>query len=122
MLHMEEVRRVMRPAVMFHIRQQSWGLVAGRLNDPTVEPRQSLFHEFLPGVRTAGPPPLLQQNIVAPGLEPHQAYPPRKGFILRQRDVLRWHRTRQPRTLLAAGPHDLLFKATGCPGLGAVGS
>src|SRR5262249_12162849 len=39
MLHMEEVRRVMRPEVLFHIRQQAWGLIAGRLDHLTVESR-----------------------------------------------------------------------------------
>ena len=50
MLHMEEVRRVMRPEVMFNIRQQARGLIAGRLDHLTVEPRKGLLHERLPGV------------------------------------------------------------------------
>src|SRR5262249_39629718 len=35
-LHMEDIRRVMRPQVMFNVRQQSRGLIAGRLDDLTV--------------------------------------------------------------------------------------
>jgi hypothetical protein len=73
MLHMEEVRRVMRPQVVLNIRQQAWGFITGRLNHFTVEPQQSLFHEFLPGVLIACLRRLLQQNIVAHGLNPHQA-------------------------------------------------
>ena len=42
MLHMEEVRRVMRPEVMFHIRQQARRFIAGRLDDLTVETRKRL--------------------------------------------------------------------------------
>jgi hypothetical protein len=73
MLPMAEVRRVRRPEVMCNIRQQSWGLVAGRLHDPTVEPRQSLFHECLPGVLSACLRRLLQHNRVAHRRDPHQA-------------------------------------------------
>jgi hypothetical protein len=37
MLHMEEVRRMMCPQVMFHIRQKARRFITGRLNHPTVE-------------------------------------------------------------------------------------
>jgi len=50
MLHMEEVRRVMRPQVMFHRRQQSWCLIARRLHHPTVETRKGLLHVRMPRV------------------------------------------------------------------------
>jgi len=36
--------------VMFHIRQQPWGLIAGRLDDCTVETHKRLLHESIPGV------------------------------------------------------------------------
>jgi hypothetical protein len=62
MLHMEEVRRVMRPKVMCHIRQQAWCLIACRLDYLTVETDKGLFHEFLPGVLIACLCRLLQQN------------------------------------------------------------
>jgi len=48
MLHMEEVRRVMRPEVMGNIHQQSWGRIAGRLHHPTGETRKSLRHQRIP--------------------------------------------------------------------------
>jgi hypothetical protein len=40
MLPMEEVRRVLRPEVLFHRRQPAWGLIAGRLDPLTGAPGQ----------------------------------------------------------------------------------
>src|SRR5712692_5437961 len=76
MLHMEQVRRVMCPQVMFNIGQQTWRFIAGGLNHATVEPRQSLLHERLPGVLVAALGRLLQENVVALGVHRHQAKPP----------------------------------------------
>ena len=112
MLHMEEVRRVMRPKVMFNIRQQARGFIAGRLDDLTVETRQGLLHQRMPGVLIACLGRLLQNNVVAHGLHPHQAKPACKRFILRQRDVFGGHLLRQTRALLLAVRHDRFFHVT----------
>jgi hypothetical protein len=112
MLHMEEVRRVMRPKVMCHIRQQAWCLIACRLDYLTVETDKGLFHEFLPGVLIACLCRLLQQNIVAHGLDTDEAQTARKGFIVCQRDCFRRHFVSQPLALFAAVRHDCFFNAT----------
>src|SRR6266571_3072303 len=64
MLHMEDVRRVMRPQVMLNIRQQSRGLITGRLNDRAVETRKGRLHERVPGVLIARRCQLFQENVV----------------------------------------------------------
>ena len=102
----------MRPEVMFHIRQQAWGFIAGRLDHLTVETRQGLLHQRMPGVLIACLGRLLQHNVVAHGLDPHQAQTARKRFILRQRDVFGGHLVRQTRALLVAVRHDRLFHVT----------
>ncbi len=53
MLHMEHIRRVMRPKVMFNVREKSWGLITGRLNHLTVKTRKGLLHQLVPGVLIA---------------------------------------------------------------------
>jgi hypothetical protein len=54
MLHMEEVRRVMGPKVMRHIRQQNWRFIACGLHNVTMETRERLRHEGMPRVLLAG--------------------------------------------------------------------
>jgi hypothetical protein len=71
MLHMKEVRRVMRPKVMFNIGQQAWCFVACGLDDLTVEPRQRLLHQPLPRVVIAGVGCLLQDDVIAHRLRRH---------------------------------------------------
>ena len=102
----------MRPEVMFHIRQQARGFITGRLDHLAVESRQGLLHQRLPGVVIPCLGRLLQHNVVAHGLDPHQTEPTRKGFILRHRDVFARHLVRQPRALLVAVCHDGLFHMT----------
>ena len=53
MLDMEEVRRVMCPQVMFHIREESRGFITGRLNDLAMKAGKGLFHQDMPGVLIA---------------------------------------------------------------------
>ena len=53
MLHMEKVRRVMRPQVRFHRGQQARGCITGRLDHPAVEVRQRLLHVRMPCVLIA---------------------------------------------------------------------
>jgi hypothetical protein len=50
MLHMEEIRRVMRPQVVFNIGEKARGLIACRLDDVTVEAGKGRRHQCLPGV------------------------------------------------------------------------
>jgi|KBSSwiStaDraftv2_1062776.scaffolds.fasta_scaffold541513_1 hypothetical protein len=71
MLHMAQVRHVMRPEVMFHIREQARCLIAGRLDLLAVELRKSLHHARLLGSRISSLGCLFQQNIVAHSLHPH---------------------------------------------------
>ena len=82
MLDMEEVRRVMRPQGLFHLRQQAWGLIAGRLDHLTVESRQGRLHARLPGVVIPRLGRLLYNNVVAHRLDPHQTEPTRQGLSL----------------------------------------
>ena len=77
----------MRPEVMFHIRQQAWGFIAGRLDHLAVETRKGRLHAGLPGVVIPRLGRLLQHNVVAHRLDPHQTQTARKGFILRHRDL-----------------------------------
>ena len=91
MLHMEEVRRVMRPEVMFHIRQQARRFIAGRLDHLTVETRKRLLHQRMPRVLIAAVGRLLQDNVVALGFHRHQAQPAGKRFILANGDVFGGH-------------------------------
>jgi hypothetical protein len=112
MLHMEDVRRVMRPKAMGNIRQKSRRLITRRLHDLTVEPRKSLLHQRIPRVVIARLRRLLQQNIVAHRLYTHQRQTTGKGFILRQRDVFGWHLMSQTRTLFVAVRHYGFFHAT----------
>ncbi len=82
MLHMEKVRRVMRPQVMFNIGQKPRSLIACRLDDPTVKTRKGMLHEGMPGVLIACESRLLQDNVVAHGVHPHQRQTACKRFIL----------------------------------------
>ena len=41
---------MMRPQVMFHIREESRGFITGRLNDLAMQAGQGLFHQGMPGV------------------------------------------------------------------------
>ena len=53
MLDMEEVRRVMCPQVMFHIREESRGFITGRLHDLAMQAGKGLVHQGMPGVLIA---------------------------------------------------------------------
>src|SRR2546422_2102645 len=81
MLHMEEVRRVMRPKVVFNIGQKPWSLITGRLNDRAVETRKGRRHERVPGVVITRRCQLFQENGVAHGFYAHQAQTAWKRFI-----------------------------------------
>ena len=109
---MEEVRRVMRPKVMGHVCQKPRGLIAGRLDNWTVETRQGLLHQRLPGVLISRLGRLLQHHGVAHRLDANRTETTRTGFILRHRDLFGGHLVRQPRALLVAVHHDGLFHAT----------
>ncbi len=50
---MEDIRRVMRPEVMFNICEQAWGFITGRLDHLTVETRKGLRHALPPGILIA---------------------------------------------------------------------
>ena len=53
MLHMEQVRRVMGPKVMFIIREESRGFITGRLNALAMQASKGVFHQGMPGVLIA---------------------------------------------------------------------
>jgi hypothetical protein len=121
MLHMKQIWRVMGPKVLGNIRQSARGFIAGGLHDLTVETREGLLHEFLPGVLIACLGRLLQENVVAHRLDPHQAQTARKRFILRQRHRFGGHLVRQTGTLLVAVRHDRVFHTTVDLLLGPIG-
>jgi len=52
--------------------------------------RQSAGHQLVPGVLIACLCGVLQEDIVAHRLDGHQAQSTGEGFILRDRDILRW--------------------------------
>ena len=112
MLHMEEVRRVMRPKVVFHIREKSRGFITGRLAPLAGETRKGLFHQGMPGVLSPCLRRLLQEHVVAHRLDPHQAQTSRTRFLLRQREVFGGHLVSQTRAFRLAVCHDGLFHAT----------
>ena len=112
MLHMEEIGRVMRSKVVFHIRQQAWGLITGRLHHPAVETRKSWRHQRIPRVLIACLGHLFQENVVALGVHPHQAQTARQRFIPRHRHVFGRHLVCQTSAFLMAVCHDRLLHAT----------
>jgi hypothetical protein len=122
LLHMEEVRRVLRPQMGRNGGQESWGLIACRLDAATVAPHQGLLHAGLPGVVIACASRVLQENGVAHGLHPHQRQTACPRFILGAREVLSGHRLGQARTLLLAVQPDGLFHVTVHLLLGSIGS
>ena len=97
---------------MVPIRQKPRGLLPGRWYPLTVETRQGLRHQPLPGVVLACLGRLFQENLGAPSLDPHHTQTARKGFILRHRDGFGGHLTSQARTLLVTVRHDSRFHAT----------
>src|SRR5437588_7659507 len=105
MLHMEHVWRVMRPKVMVNVRQKTWCLVTRRLDHIALERREGVLHPLVPGVVIPRLGWLLQEDIVTDRLNGHQAQTTGKGFILRDRDVLRRHALSQTLRLLTAGSH-----------------
>jgi hypothetical protein len=102
----------MRPQMVCNIGEEPWSFIAGRWDHPTVETRQSLFHQGMPGVVIPCRCSLLQHHGVAHGLDPHQAQTACKRFILRERDRFGGHRVSQPCTLFLAVRHDRFFNAT----------
>lgn len=111
MRHLEDVRRLMGPTVVFNGREKSRCFITGRLHDPTVATRQSRLHQRLPGVLIPCRCQLVQHHVVAHGFHPHQTQTACTRFILRQRDLLGWHLLSQARARLAAGCHDRFCNA-----------
>ena len=62
MLHMEEVRRVMHPQMVFNISKKPGRFVTRRLDDVTLEMRQSACHQLVPGILIAGLCGVFQEN------------------------------------------------------------
>jgi len=82
------------------------------LHDLTVEARQGLLHQGIPGVLIVCLGCLLQENVVTHRRDPHQTQTARKRFILRQRDHFVGHLVSQTHAFLLAVRHDGLFYAT----------
>src|SRR6266702_8183788 len=112
MLHMKDVRRVMRPKRMFHIGEQGRCFVACVLNNVTIETGECLLHEGMPRALIAGLSRLLQENVVALGVHGHQAQAAGKRFILGHREVFGGHIFGQTRAFLSAVRHDGLLHLT----------
>jgi hypothetical protein len=73
---MEEVRRVMCPQVLCHIREESRGCITGRLHALAMQAGKGLFHQGMPGVVIACACRVLSHNGVAHRVSPYQAEPP----------------------------------------------
>jgi hypothetical protein len=122
MLHMEDVRRVLRPKVMRNRGQQARGCVTCRWDDWAVETRKSLLHQHMPRVLIAGVGRLLQDNVMAHGLRRHQAKPPCTRFILRHCEGFGGQVFGQTRAFLSAIRHDRLLHLTVALVLSPIGS
>jgi hypothetical protein len=66
----------------------------------------------MPGIVIACLSRLLQENVVALRVHPHEAKATCPCFILRQRDVFGWHLVSQTRTFLLAVRRDRVFNVT----------
>jgi hypothetical protein len=60
---------MMSAKVMLDISQQARGFIAGRLNDLTVETRKRPFHQPVPCILITALGRLLQDDVVAFGLQ-----------------------------------------------------
>src|SRR6266571_5456335 len=109
MLHMEEVRRVMCPEVVGNIREQPRGFITGRLNHLAVETRKGWRHQLIPRVLIPCWGGVLQHNVVALGVYPHQAQTARQRFIQRHRHLFRRHLVRQTCAFFLAVRHHRFF-------------
>jgi hypothetical protein len=121
MLHMEKVWRVMRPKVVGYIREQTRCFITGRLNHFAVEPRQGWRHQRMPRVLIPCGGCLLQHNVVALGIHPHQAQTARKRFIERHRYLFRRHLLSQTRTFFLTVRYHRFFDVTIDPVLCPIG-
>ena len=110
---MEEVRRVMRPQVMVHRREESRGCITGRLPDLAMPAGQGVVHQGMPGVLSTCSRLLRSDHVVAHRVDPSQAEPPGTRVILRSGEVCGWHVAREARPLLLAIGHDGLLHTTG---------
>jgi hypothetical protein len=111
-LHLEKVRRVMRPQVRFHRGQQARGFITGRLAHPAVEVRQLLLHVRMPWVLSARQGCVCQHNGVAHRRDPDQTEPTRTGFLRRHSEGFARHRVSQSCALLVPVGLDGFFHAT----------
>jgi hypothetical protein len=112
MLHMAEVWRVMRPKVLGHIRQQSWSLIAGRLDHGALERSKGVLHARMPGVLITCLCGVLQQHIVPDWLKGYEAQTTCKGLILGHGDRCGGPLRRQTAGLLTLVRHHGFFNAT----------
>src|SRR5215813_10304144 len=99
MLHMEQVGRVMRPEMVGHIGKQARCFITGRLEHLAVEPCQGWRHQRMPRVLIPCGCRVLQHNVIALGVHPHQAQTARKRFIERHRHLFRRHLMSQTRAV-----------------------
>ena len=113
MLHMEHVRRVMRPQVMVNVRQKTWCLVTRRLDHMALERSEGVLHPLVSGVVIPRLGWLLREDRVTDRLNGHQVQTAGKGFILHDRDVLRRHALSQTLRLLTAVSHYGCFNTPG---------
>src|SRR5262245_23412673 len=106
MLHVEEVRCVMRPEVVFDRGAKPRRFVACRLNDVALERRQGRLHQLPPRVVITCLCGLLEHSVVTHRLHADQTQTAGKRLILRHGDIVRWHLLSQARLLLMlGGPH-----------------
>lgn len=109
---MQDVRRVMRPTIMFHLGQQGRCCVACGWHHVTMETGECLRHEGLPRAVIAGLSRVLQEHVVALGVHGHQAQAAGTRVILGHRAVCGGQIFGQTRAFLAAVRHDGLLHLT----------
>ena len=117
MLHMEEVRGVMRTEVMGNICQESRRFITRRLHHLALERPQGVVHARAPGIVISCLCSLLQDDRVTHGFDSPQTQTACKGLILGHSNLLRGHLVRQARALVMAVRHDGFFHATVALGL-----
>ena len=90
-LHMKQVRRVVRLERVFHIGQQTGRFITGRLDHPAVELCQGRCHPLIPADLITGLSQLFQNNEIALRVHRDEAKAASKRFVLGHREVFWGH-------------------------------
>jgi hypothetical protein len=121
-LHMEQVGRMVGTEVLFGVRDEGFGLIAGDLTNGYRPSGQPLVETDVPCFRIAPGCILFQQQEVGNGFDGHQTDLRMKGFIFADGDLAWRHLGGQLLLLLLAELGQQRFQPRGKVLLGAVGS